>query len=144
MANNLFSFLGQSQQDPSAQAGLNQYIQQGQSQINPGAAKVAASDPISMAGIANLANALRSQSSTAALPAQLPTGVAQQALGQNNLAATTPQMADNAQFMNPDGQMPGQAGPTPQALQMAQALMQQPNAIQNGNSYSFLNPSGGQ
>lgn len=133
--NNLFSFTGQSNQDPSVQAGLQQYLQQGQSQINPGQAQVASSDPISSAGISNLAKALLSSSSAQPLPAQMPPAIAQQAMSPNALAATTPQMADQAQFMNPGQQISGQAGPTPQALAMAQGLLRQPNALFMSGGY---------
>ena len=99
-----FSFLGAASADPSAQQGMNQYIQQGQSQINPGQAQVAQSSPIAAAGGANLARALQM-----AQQPQLPAQAIQNGL--NGSAAM------------------GQPGPTPQALAWAQGL--QPQSLQN-------------
>lgn len=47
------------QQDQSAQAGLQQYMQQGQAMIDPGQAQVAASNPIAAAGTQGLARAFQ-------------------------------------------------------------------------------------
>ena len=95
----LFSFTSTqgNQQDPSAQAGLNQYIQQGQSQINPGQAQVAQSNPISAGGQMQLAQAL------AKAGQQAPQGVdpAQAALTNGS------QMQPNV-----NGQNMGGVGPT--------------------------------
>lgn len=68
MAYNLFNFLGQNQPDPSAQQGLQQYIQQGQAMIDPGQAQVAAANPIATAGHAGLANAFQQAAQNPALP----------------------------------------------------------------------------
>lgn len=124
-----FSFTGQASPDQTYQQGLQQYLAQGQSQIDPGKAQVAASSPISAAGIANLAKALQQGAQQPPLSAQVPTGIAQMAMAPNTMAATTPQMADQAQFMNPGQPIQGQAGPTPQALALAQQLQQDPNAM---------------
>lgn len=62
MQPNLFSFTNAPSQDQTYQAGIDQYAQQGQSQINPGQAQIAQSSPISAAGHANLANALQQAS----------------------------------------------------------------------------------
>jgi hypothetical protein len=118
-----FSFLGPSQQDPSAQQGLNQYIQQGQSQISPGQAAIAGSNPISAAALQNLAKSLQQQPQQP-LPAQQP------------VSPDASQMA----LANPIG---GQAGPTPQNLQLAQALQQNPQLLtQQMNNQNFM--QGGQ
>lgn len=133
-----FSFYGQSQQDPTLQAGLNQYIQQGQSQIDPGQAQVAASNPIAGAGMANLAAAL--QKSPQQSPMQpIDHSAGQMAMGQANPMTTAQSMDPNASFMNGSQPLQGQAGPTQENLALAQGLMKYPNALRN---YSFLN--GGQ
>lgn len=116
MTPNLFSFTGQTPSDPTYQAGMNQYVQQGQNLINPGQAQIGASNPISASGYANLANALQQASSTPQLPAQ----AAQQGL------------MGSAQM--------GQPGPTPQALALAQGLQPQPMV---NNTQQFMNPQGG-
>jgi len=118
-----FSFLGPAQPDPSAQQGMNQYIQQGQSQINPGQAQVAQSNPISAAALQNLAKSLQQQPQQP-LPAQQP---------------VSPDAAQMA-LSNPVG---GQVGPTPQNLQLAQALQQNPQMLtQQMNTQNFM--QGGQ
>lgn len=55
----LFSFNGPAGQDPTAQAGTQQYLTQGQMGINPGQIQVAASDPISSAGKMDFSGALK-------------------------------------------------------------------------------------
>lgn len=109
----LYSFTGQNGQDPSAQAGLQQYIQQGAAQINPGAAQVAASNPIKLA-------------------AGMGMGQANQLAGQGLPPPSTPQgqaaayntMGQGAQMQpNIGGQNMGGVGPT---IQNSQAL-QNPN-----------------
>lgn len=108
-----FSFTGvQPNPDQTYQSGLNQYMQQGQSMIDPGRAQVAASNPINAAGIANLAKAFQQQ--VPQLPAQMPTGIAQQAMAQGAM-----------QNPNVGWQNMGGVGPTPQNLALAQGLMQQ-------------------
>lgn len=124
---NLYSFTGQGAPDPSAQAGLNQYVQQGQNMISPGQAQIAQSSPISAAGALNLALAIKSAGQP--LPAQLPTGIAQQALAQG--AQTNPNM---------NGQNMGGVGPTQQNIALAQGLMQQPPP--QTPTQQFLAPQG--
>jgi len=64
----LFNFQGQTAPDQTAQAGLAQYIQQGQQQINPGQPQQ--SNPIQAAGISNLAQAFARNQQQPGLPAQ--------------------------------------------------------------------------
>lgn len=57
--------------DQTAQAGLNQYVQQGQSMMNPGQAQVQQSDPLLAAGSQGLAKAFQqSQQNAPQLSAQ--------------------------------------------------------------------------
>lgn len=63
---------GQTGQDPTQQAGYNQYIQQGQNMINPGQATVQASNPIAAAAAANLAKAFSQTQQQPGLSAQQP------------------------------------------------------------------------
>lgn len=127
-ASSLYNFTpGSSGSDPTQQAGYNQYIQQGQNMISPGQATVQAANPISAAGAANLAQAFAQSKQQPQLPAQLPSGIAQQALAQG------------AQ-MNPNvsGQNMGGVGPTQQNLALAQGLMQ--SQMPQGNIQQFMNP----
>ena len=116
----LYSFVGQTGQDQNQAANNSQYLQQGQNMINPGQAQVAASNPITAAGQANLGQILAQLKQQPQLPAQLPSQSAQ--LGLNGGAAM------------------GQPGPTPQALALAQGL--QPQSVQN-TMQQFMNPNGG-
>lgn len=131
MANNLYSFTGAATQDPTTQAGIDQYIQQGQAQINPGQAQVAGSNPVAAAGMADLAKAFAAaqQQGTPAQsdPSQMPMDVAQQALAQG--AAQNPNMGD---------QNMGGVGPTMQNQALAQALMQQKQNPQQPMDFSQL------
>lgn len=116
----LYNFTGQNSQDPNAQANMNQYLQQGQLGISPGPQQTAASNPISSAGISNLAKALSQQ--TPQLPAQqLSPDVAQQAM-----------MQGAAQNPNINGQNMGGVGPTQQNLMLAN-MLQQPSQNQGIN-----------
>jgi hypothetical protein len=98
MTYSAYGFTGPAGQDPSVQAGMNQYIQQGQMGINPGQAQVAASNPIGSVAQNNLAKALAA-SQQPQLPAQVDP--AQAAL--TNGALMQP---------NVDGQNMGGVGPT--------------------------------
>lgn len=118
----LYSFTGANNPDPTAQAGYNQYIQQGQNMINPGQAAIGQSNPISAAAISGLAQAMKGMGSDQPLPAQLPPDIAQAALQQG--AANNP---------NVNGQNMGGVGPTQQNLALANAL-QNPSSFQ-GISY---------
>lgn len=111
--NNLFSFTGHPLPDQNAQTNVSQYLQQGQSQINPGQAQVAASNPISAAGMQNL------QRSFQQAPQQGPMGMQQAQMG-----------------LQAGAQM-GQPGPTPQALALAKGLQPQPMM---SNTQQFMNP----
>lgn len=117
----LYNFTAPPNQDPSYQTGMNQYMQQGQNGINPGQAQIAQSNPISAAGMANLAKAFQ-QGQQPPLPAQLPPDISQAALQQG--AANNP---------NINGQNMGGVGPTQQNLALANAL-QNPSMFQ-GISY---------
>lgn len=122
MVANLFNFTsGQSSPDPSAQAGIQQYIAQGQQQIDPGQAQVAQSNPTAAGGMANLARAFAQQQQQPQLPAQ-------QNLGQNGFDAMS-----NGAVMQPNmnGQNMGGVGPTVQNAQAAQLA-------------NLLQPQGGQ
>lgn len=122
----LYNFsTGQSSQDPTQQAGYSQYIQQGQNSISPGQYVTQASNPISAATMAGFAKAL--QQPQQQLPAQMPSGVAQQALAQG--AQISP---------NVSGQNMGGVGPTQQNLALAQGLMQP--QMPQGNIQQFMNP----
>lgn len=55
----IYNFTGTGQGvDPNANAGMQQYLQQGQLGIDPGQAQIAASSPVSTAGQMNLAKSL--------------------------------------------------------------------------------------
>lgn len=131
MGANLFSYTGQTNPDPSSQVGMNQYIQQGQSQINPGQAQVAASSPVAAGGTALLAQALAKLGQQPALPAQLPPQISAQALDMG--AQANP---------NVNGQNMGGVGPTQQNLALGQALMDGSGAQQPNPMQQFLNPPG--
>lgn len=98
----LFGFTGQNSADPTAQMGLQQYAQQGASQINPGQAQVAASNPIAFAGRAGLGQALQQQQLQ--LPAQQfspQMQSMQQNYNQTNPLSTQQQMANLLQPQTP-------------------------------------------
>jgi len=119
-----FSFTGTSSApNQTAQAGLNQYIQQGQIALSPGQTQLAASNPVASAGHAMLGQALQ-QAANTPVPGS---DVAQAAMGFG--AQANP---------NVNGQNMGGVGPTPQNLALAQGLMnpQPTNATQQ-----FLNPN---
>lgn len=98
----LFAFNGPAGQDPTAQAGTQQYLTQGQMGINPGQVQVAASDPISSAGKMDFSGALKAamQNGPPSLQqqAQQPGGVN---MGLFNTYQTPPvqQHEDNPQGM---------------------------------------------
>lgn len=132
MTTNLYSFTGQGNSDPS-QAGYNQYVQQGQAQLNPAQSVVAASNPVAAAAQAGLAkNLAMIQQQNQQLPAQgpptLPTSPATMAQG----AAANP---------NVNGQNMGGVGPTPQNLALAQQLMQPSPPV--NPTQQLLNPASG-
>lgn len=122
----LYSFTGASSPDQTSQAGYNQYIQQGQQGISPGQAQVAASNPISAAGISNLGKIL-GQQPPSLLAQQLPPDIAQQAM-------------DQGAQMNPNvnGQNMGGVGPTQANLALANAL--QASQQQPGISQTIQSP----
>lgn len=115
MAQPTFQFTTPANQ-PNDQAGLQQYIAQGQNLINPGQAQVAGSNPVGAAGAANLANALKTLQSQPTVP-QLSPDASQAALQQG--AAMNPN--------SPSGINMGGVGPTQQNLALAQGLQ---NAVQ--------------
>lgn len=116
----LYNFTGlQGGTNPQAQAGLQQYITQGQQGISPGQAQVAASNPVSAAGMQNLAKAFLAQQQQQSMGQQPPTTAAGQQAAQTTLA--------NGATIQPnvDGQNMGGVGPTvqnSQALQLANLL----------------------
>ena len=123
----LYNFNGtQSGTDPQAQAGLAQYIAQGQQGISPGQAQIAAASPVSAAGQANLAKAL--QMASQANPAQ-PVDPSQAALTNGAL------MQPNS----PSGENMGGVGPTVNnaaAMQGYQGMTtQQPTYAQQLGNY---------
>lgn len=125
-----FAFTGQAgqQADP---AGMQQYIQQGQASINPGQAAVAASNPVGMAGAADLAKALASIKSNPTAPPQIQPGVAQAAMGAG--AAMNPN--------SPSGENMGGVGPTQNNLALAQGLQNaMGNTSQQNGIQQFLQP----
>ena len=83
----LFGFTGQTAQDPTLQAGLAQYMQQGQAGISPGQQQVTASDPIASLAHAGLGQAL----SQAAQPLSVP---ASDAMQRSTPLSTQQQMAN--------------------------------------------------
>lgn len=118
---------------PNDNAGLQQYIAQGQNAIDPGKAQVAASSPVSAAGGANLAAALAALK--AQNPQQLPADISQSALGTG--AAMNPN--------SPSGENMGGVGPTQQNLALAQGLQnaaQLPPNAQGGFVPQGPNPYG--
>ena len=110
----IFGFTGQTGQDPSAQAGLQQYATQGQMGINPGQAQVAASSPIAFAGQKGLAQALAQQ------PQPLPSQQNIPSVGPNapmgNLPIAPRQYQSQAALENATGPL----YPSPYAAQQAQ------------------------
>lgn len=97
----LYSFTGQSAADPTLQAGMQQYVQQGAVPVN-----IAAANPVASSGQYNLGKSLGLAAQQPRLAAQLSPQQIQQGL---NGGATM-----------------GQPGPTPQALALAQNLAPQP------------------
>lgn len=114
----MFSFTGQGNPDPSAQQGMNQYIQQGQSMIDPGHAAVQASDPVNAAAKSMFANAL--QNAGKGTPAQQPF------MPQQNIP--------NAYAMSPPGQQWGMQG-TPQNVALGNMLAKMPQTPNEGITY---------
>jgi hypothetical protein len=108
-----YGFTGAAGQDPSVQAGMNQYMQQGQMGINPGQAQVAASNPIGSVAQNNLAKALAASQQQKQLPAQVDP--AQAAL--TNGALMQP---------NVNGQNMGGVGPTQNNADSMQAYANLP------------------
>lgn len=130
----LFSFTSTPQgQDPSSQAGLNQYIQQGQSQINPGQAQVAASNPITAGG---------QQGLEAALKAAFQQGP------QGSVDPSQAALTNGAQMQpnSPSGQNMGGVGPTvnnSQALANYQGMTTNPGLSAAQKIANFLSGGNG-
>lgn len=117
----IFNFTGsQANPDQTAQAGLQQYLAQGQQGISPGQAQVMASNPIRGAAAANLAQAFGQPNGIA--PPQPP----QTQMGQQN-AYDVMNMGANLQ-PNAQGLNTGGVGPTQNnayALRLANFLQPQ-------------------
>lgn len=118
-----FSFTGQSIQDPSMQAGMNQYIQQGQNLIDPGQGQVAAADPSAAAAHAGLAKAIAAAIKSNQNNTPMLGDAGTNAMAQAGPAMTTPQAADAYSGMN-NGMFPNVPGPTLQSGALARGLMQ--------------------
>lgn len=128
MSYNMFSFTNPAQQDPSAQAGMQQYIQQGQAALNPGQTQVAASSPIAAAAHAALGNAL--QQPQQPLAAQTPSSGSQAPMGNLPIAPgqyQSPQALDNATGQLYPSQYAAQQS-QPWLQRMASALMSNPSS----------------
>lgn len=123
-----FSFSTPAQQ-PNDQAGMQQYIQQGQASINPGQAALAGSSPIAAAGAADLVKALTALKQQPAVPGLQP-DVSATALGAG--AAMNP----NA----PNGQNMGGVGPTQQNLALAQGLQNAAQMPGGASPQGFVPP----
>jgi hypothetical protein len=124
-----FAFTTPAQQ-PNDQAGLQQYLQQGQASINPGQSAVTGSSPIAAAGVSDLAKALATMQQQPATP-QLQPGVSQAALGAG--AAMTPNSAT--------GENMGGVGPTQQNMALAQGLQNAAQMPGGASPQPFVPPN---